>query len=325
MDTSTHLVMGIGLFGLAHLDPSMGHTETATAVLAGTVIGSQAPDSDTIYRLFSNSLYIRKHRGFSHSLPMLLLWPILITSGLLLIFPTAVATHLWLWTWLAVAIHIFIDLFNAYGTQALRPFSQKWISWNIINIFDPFIFTLHLVGILLWSFHLFNPGIIFAIIYLIMILYIGWRTITHQRLQSWVQAHTQEEGRFTITPTYRWTRWNVVLKQNDRVRMGEIRQGQLIWTGQILMKETNHPAIEASKRSETIQAFLSFTSYGYPILFNRPYGYEIRWLDVRYHHKKHFPFVAVVLLDHQYQAINSYVGWVSRTQLEKKVERLLSS
>jgi len=45
MDTGTHFAMGIGLFGLAHLDPAVAsHPVTAQAVLLGTVLGSQAPD-----------------------------------------------------------------------------------------------------------------------------------------------------------------------------------------------------------------------------------------------------------------------------------------
>ena len=52
MDTATHFAMGIGLFGLAHLDPTLSsQPETAQAILVGTVIGSQAPDFDGLSRL----------------------------------------------------------------------------------------------------------------------------------------------------------------------------------------------------------------------------------------------------------------------------------
>ena len=52
MDTGTHFVMGIALGGLATLDPVVvDGSVTAQAVLVGTILGSQAPDIDTISQI----------------------------------------------------------------------------------------------------------------------------------------------------------------------------------------------------------------------------------------------------------------------------------
>jgi inner membrane protein len=324
MDTSTHFVMGLGLFGLAHLDPAMTvNTDTAQAILIGTVAGSQIPDIDALYRLRGSAIYIRHHRGWSHSLPMLLLWPTLLTLLLLCYFPHANGIHVWLWTLLAVVIHVFIDLFNTYGTQALRPLSQRWISWNTIHIFDPFLFILHLVGFLLCAVLPISAGIIFAFIYLILILYLVWRSWVHQRVVEWVKAQVQQTGRYTITPTLRWHVWHVIVETTEKVHIGEIHGKSLLWTGLLSAKDLTHPAVIQSKQADPVHAFHSFTSYGYPQVIPRPYGYEVRWLDVRYHYKKHFPFVAVALLDHDYHPVHAFVGWMSKEQLEKRVESLL--
>lgn len=326
MDTGTHFVMGIGLFALAHLDPVVtAHAETTQAIALGTIIGSQAPDSDTLYRFSGNPTYIRNHRGWTHSLPMLLIWPTVISACIHLVLPSADFLHLFLWTLLAVIIHVFIDLFNTYGTQAFRPFSKRWISWDIINIFDPFIFTSHLAGFLLWWLFPSYPGQIFAALYLLLICYLLWRTWVHRRLLQWVKEKVQEPGEYKVTPTYQPNVWNVVLKQKHRVKMGEIRRKQLLWTGQLKLDQYDHPAVQASKKAEAIDAFLSFTDYGFPLVKKQEYGYEVRWIDVRYHHKRHFPFFAVALLDHKYQMINAYVGWLSQDQLEKKIKKLLTT
>jgi inner membrane protein len=323
MDTGTHLVMGIGLFGLAHLDPSVAsNPETAQAVLLGTVIGSEIPDIDTLYRFRGNALYIRKHRGFSHSLPMLILWPLLLTVGITLLIPQASFAHCLIWSFAAVFIHIFIDLFNTYGTQALRPISNKWVSWNTLNIFDPFIFILHLIGFGLWWIMPDQPGAIFGALYLILALYIGWRSAVHARLTKMVKQELNLPGRYTVTPTVRWNVWNVIFETKEKVKVGEIRKGRLYWTGEMKTDDLDHPAAVQSKKADPIDAFLSFTSYGYPQVIKRPYGYEVRWLDVRYHYKKHFPFVAVALLDQHYNIFYSFVGWMSEEQLEKKVKHL---
>ncbi len=326
MDTGTHFVMGIGLFALAHLDPMItSHPETTQAVALGTIIGSQAPDLDGLYRFAGNAAYIRNHRGWSHSLPMLLIWPTVISLLIGLILPNAHLLSLWLWTLIAVWIHVFIDLFNTYGTQAFRPLSHRWIAWDIINIFDPFIFSVHLGGFLLWWLFPNYPGQIFAFLYLLIMIYIFWRTWYHQHLLHWVQKKIDEPGEYKVTPTYKPNVWNVLLIQKNYVKMGEIQRKRLIWTGQISLDQYDHPAVKASQDSEAIRSFLYFTSYGFPQVYRREYGFEVRWIDVRYHNKKHFPFFAVALLTHDYQIINSYVGWLSKKQLEKKIQQLITS
>ena len=59
LDTGTHFVMGIALGGLATLDPVIAQSPvTASAVIAGTILGSQAPDIDTVLKLRNNAVYI---------------------------------------------------------------------------------------------------------------------------------------------------------------------------------------------------------------------------------------------------------------------------
>ena len=55
--------MGIAIGGLALMDPNVAnHSLTFTAVMAGTIIGQQAPDVDTVLKLRNNAVYIR-HLG----------------------------------------------------------------------------------------------------------------------------------------------------------------------------------------------------------------------------------------------------------------------
>src|SRR4051794_33404183 len=103
MDSGTHLVIGFGLAGLAYIDPAVAADPVlSTAVLIGTVIGSQAPDADTLLRFRSNASYIKNHRGLSHSLPALVIWTVLITLALTMGFRDAPVGHLALWVFIAV-------------------------------------------------------------------------------------------------------------------------------------------------------------------------------------------------------------------------------
>ena len=140
MDTGTHIVMGVALGGLATVDPVIQSDPVLfNAVLVGTIVGSHAPDFDTILKLKNNATYIRHHRGITHSIPAVLIWGILIASIIHFFVPQANFYQIWLWTGIAVIIHVLTDIFNAYGTQAYRPFSNKWVALGFINTFDPYI------------------------------------------------------------------------------------------------------------------------------------------------------------------------------------------
>ena len=81
MDTATHVVMGIAIGGLATLDPVVAEsTVTTHSVLVAAIIGSQIPDIDTFLKLRNNAVYIRNHRGVTHSIPAVLFWPILVAA-----------------------------------------------------------------------------------------------------------------------------------------------------------------------------------------------------------------------------------------------------
>ncbi|MBD1373368.1 metal-dependent hydrolase [Hazenella sp. IB182357] len=325
MDTGTHFVMGASLFGLAHLDPTViSNPDTTQAVLFATVVGSQLPDFDTIYRLFGNTIYIKKHRGFSHSLPMTLIWPTLLTLALLFFFTDANLIHVWLWSWISVVIHVSIDCFNTYGTQAARPFSSKWIAWDIIHIFDPFIATILILGLSLWNLFHLDPGLLFLCLFAIILLYIIRKVWIHHKLLNWIKKKHPYSLRYKVSPTIRGRVWNVIVEDETVVKVGEVRGKNLLWTGHVSKKALHHPATLHSQSAESIAAFLSFTSYGYPQVLEIAHGYEVRWLDVRYHYKKNFPFIAVAILDRDYQLQYDFVGWMSDEQRQKKIKSYLT-
>jgi inner membrane protein len=321
MDTGTHFVFGLGLGGLAMIDPVFSsHPQGSIAVLLGTVAGSNAPDLDMFFRFKSNADYIRHHRGLSHSLPAIFVWTILITVGISLLFPAIPWWHFAYWVFLSVVIHVFSDLFNSYGTQAYRPMSKKWVKWNIIHIFDPFIFSTHLFAIILWMVGA-EPRVIFPVLYLLLAAYYGWRTYVHWKLTKKMPAadpQSRPGDRYTVLPTLSPYRWNVVRQSVDGGYMiGEWEQSRLRWHDSLTCDV--HPAAEASKSHPDVQAFLGITPFPCASVKTHSWGYEVRWLDIRYRYRKQYPFVAVLMMDFSYDPLQSYVGWLSDERLEKRL------
>ncbi|MFC6334780.1 metal-dependent hydrolase [Paenibacillus septentrionalis] len=322
MDSASHFVVGVGLAGLAQLDPVV-HSNPAlsTVVIIGTIIGSQAPDFDTITRLKNNETYIRQHRGISHSLPAIGMWTIIL-STILYVFVAEPShyMHLLGWIFLAVSLHVFMDLFNTYGTQALRPFSKKWISWNIIHIFDPFIFTTHVVAGLLWITGLVEPIVIFPTLYICLLIYYVIRIVYHRWIDRRIsrQMSIPDEDTLTVMPTVRFSNWHLMLKRADgSYELGSYNGGNVSWHETV--SSDQHPLIETSRAHPSVAALLDLSRHTVVNVTEHYWGTEVRWFDVRYRYRKQYPFVAIVFYDHDHKPIASYVGWLNDQKLYKRL------
>ncbi len=225
MDTGTHITMGIALGGFATLDPAVQQDPMLfTAVMVGTIIGSHAPDFDTVLKLRNNAVYIRHHRGITHSIPAVMFWGIAISSIIYLFVPEVSFLHLWLWTFLAVILHVLVDIPNAYGTQAYRPFTKKWIAHGFISTFDPYIFSLHVIGIIAWILGA-TPGTTWLIIYSIIVLYYIKRYIDKQEIVKIIHEHFDNVEKIATSPTTKQNIWRVAFIADQYFYVGRVEDG----------------------------------------------------------------------------------------------------
>lgn len=323
MDSGTHFVMGIALGGLALGDPNVAaDATTITAVMIATILGSQAPDADTILKLRNNAVYIRHHRGVTHSIPAVIIWPLLITIALCLLFTDANILHIWIWTQIAVFLHVFVDIFNAYGTQALRPFSRRWVALGIINTFDPFIFILHCVGIALWAFG-FNPVMVFSVMYFIIICYYFIRFMMQRAIKASVHKELKDEEFVIVAPTMRFLQWRVAAASKTHYYVGRAYRRSIT----IYDKFEIHPLpdtdlIVKAMTDPNLQSFISFSPlYRWEIAELENGLTEVRLIDLRYRSKNRYPFVAIAHLDDDLNIVNSFTGWIySEDKLQKKLQ-----
>ncbi|MFT8322730.1 MAG: metal-dependent hydrolase [Bacillus sp. (in: firmicutes)] len=324
MDTGTHIVMGFALGGLATLDPVVaGSHATTISVMITTLVGSQAPDIDTVLKLRNNAVYIRNHRGVTHSIPAVLLWPLLITAVVYPFFPEANLLHLWLWTFLAVFLHVFVDIFNAYGTQALRPFSSRWVALGFINTFDPIIFAFHVVGLFLWVFGT-NPGYTFLTIYIILIGYYFLRYFAQRKVKKKVKEIIPNASAIILSPTMRYNHWRVAVMTKESFYVGRAHNYQIeIYDKYERIPIPITPALTAAQMDKNLSAFLSFSPVYRWEVQELEDQLQVRFIDLRYRSNGHYPFVAVVHLDKDYNIITSYTGWIfSEEKLRKKLDIL---
>ncbi|ULL15723.1 metal-dependent hydrolase [Paenibacillus sp. H1-7] len=312
MDTGSHLLFGATLAGLAALHPVIAHQpELSHAIMAATLIGSHAPDFDTIARLKGYSAYIRIHRGITHSLPALLIWPVVLSIPVTAVFGVWEHAHLvWLWAFFAVVFHVFLDWFNAYGVQCFRPFSQKWHHLDVLSLFEPGLFLLHSAGLLLWLLNV--PGIpfgwMFAGIYAVTFMYIGVRTVQHRQAVEVVRRHVGFDGVCHVLPGMLWYRWQFVVETESHFTTGTLHRG-VVSIKDVYRKDAADSIVQATMSTDGVRAFLHFAQRVYVISTEQNDGYVVKWRDVRFWHNHQLPFGVDVYLDRNLNVVDQSLGW----------------
>jgi inner membrane protein len=135
IDSLTHIAVG-AVLGDALLGKKLGKRAMLLGALAQSI-----PDVDFISSFWADTpSYLLAHRGFTHSL----LFCLLATIGFALLAEHyhkqhRVGYNKWiLFFTLQLSVHLFIDLFNSYGTGLLEPFSHVRLSFNALFVADPF-------------------------------------------------------------------------------------------------------------------------------------------------------------------------------------------
>lgn len=318
MDTFSHVMIGLGLGALAQIDPAIAnHPDLSNAIIAGTIIGSNAPDFDFIFRFRGKGSYFRNHRGMSHSLPAIPIWSIVVSSIIYPFFQSSSFPHLYLWTLIAVLVHVFLDLFNVHGTQVLLPFSRKWIAFDSIPLVDPFLLILHVLGFSLLPFY--QAGKTFLIIYILILLYLVIRSLSSFLIKRHIQNHFQNAVRLKLIPSMAMFKWDVIIETKEDLLFGVYFKNRL-FIDHTLSKKIDFPElVEESKNDPSVLDFLSSTHFAYPFVQERKKGFYVYWKDLRFRTNKFFPYLAIMFISSDFKRKNSYIGKIHSLKQYKKV------
>ncbi len=153
MEPVTHFLFGAAM-GRAGLNRK---TALATATLT---LGAEAADLDVLSRFGGSAFALNHHRGFTHSF-----------LGVPLVAAVVVGFVYFLWRlrgrktrnpnlpprWgllfayacLAGLSHILLDFTTSYGVRPFWPFSERWISWDIVFIVEPVLLVVLILGLIL--------------------------------------------------------------------------------------------------------------------------------------------------------------------------------
>ena len=179
MDSITQAALGATLAGAV-----AGKTLGRSVLLTGAVLGT-LPDLDVIIDYGSAVANFTQHRGFSHSLLILIPLSFLLAWALWRWKPQLSYQRWLLMTGLILVTHPVLDTFTTYGTQLFWPFGPP-VALNSIFIIDP-LYTLPLLAGCL--FFLARPPAKTAIVagLAVSTLYLGWSVLAQQVMTQRVQ------------------------------------------------------------------------------------------------------------------------------------------
>ena len=146
MDTVTHGLTG-WLVARALPDKWKGeHPAIASAVVA---LGSVLPDADNAASLLGSELYLRIHRGLSHSLLGISVSSLVVALLFARFGRWKDPKRLFLLALVGQVSHVVLDLLNAYGTQVFQPFSDARLSLDLLFVVDLLFSGIVIAGIAL--------------------------------------------------------------------------------------------------------------------------------------------------------------------------------
>ncbi len=134
MDSLTHIAVG-ACIGELVAGKRLGKKAMVIGALAQSI-----PDADFVTSWWMTvPSDLLAHRGFTHSILFLLLISPILGWCSQKVFPKIGIDRLgWAFIWgIQIFMHLFLDIFNVYGTGLFEPFSHYRVSLNTFFVLDP--------------------------------------------------------------------------------------------------------------------------------------------------------------------------------------------
>jgi inner membrane protein len=344
LEPVTHFLFGANM-GRAGLNRK---TALATATLT---LAAEAPDLDVFSRFGGSAFALNHHRGFTHSflgVPLVAAAVVAFMYGIWRLRGRKTRDPnlpprwglLFVYACLAGLSHILLDYTTSYGVRPLWPFSERWISWDIIFIVEPVLLVLLILGLIVPGlFSLINDeigarrkgpaGRLAATAALIgVLLYWGLCDYEHRRAVEALEARTYNGADATrvsaypyMTNPFRW--YGVVETPGFFATMNVNSLGPEVDPDgkmEVRYKPEETPVTLAAKRSYLGRVYLSWAAY--PITETEQLegngnesgraAYVVRFRDLRYMYpgqmSRRATLGARVLLDRNLNVVKEGMG-----------------
>ena len=274
LENITHGLFGLALAGVALGNPEIITTAERATIVATTVVASQLPDLDIVYRAFGKWAYLEQHRGWSHSIPAQVSSAVVLAAIARFVSGLPYGFLLF-YTLLGVGLHVLSDFSNSFGTQAFIPWSKWRVAWDLAPTFDPVMTAILGVGWLAW----FSGSYPSRLAGYLSLVGVGVWLLMRLGLHVWaakvVRPHTI--GLKSIIPTIKpWTWRYVADLPNGLVVQGEVNliTRKVVELGR-LRADAEEPWISLLRDNKEGQIFLNHSRHPHVELLQETKGSSI--------------------------------------------------
>jgi membrane-bound metal-dependent hydrolase YbcI (DUF457 family) len=270
MFNSTHTLAG---FAVARAGgDKWGPYATATAVIAANL-----PDIDSIAGFWGTASYLDHHRGITHSLIGIPILSLLLSVVMYFFSGNFVRTYAV--ALVAMATHPALDFLNPYGLRPFLPMNGTWYYGDILFIFDPYLDTALLFGLILGVRYpkFRQTGAILSLF--LGIAYIGVRmelhaaAVSRQGLSFNSDVSSKPEKWAMLPRMWNPVSWDLIAAFPDRVVNNEISI------------KTAPPSSVVMQAAGTASgsALLRFARFPVTRVQRLPSGYSVTFFDFRFY------------------------------------------
>jgi len=300
MDPITHAVVGLSIAVLSG-EPLAFSNPVVISCIAGAVI----PDGDIIMQLKGDYVYLKNHRGVSHSIPMMFVYSGVIAGLLWLFFGNIALWKVLMFAMMGCFSHIALDITNSYGAQIFWPFCKKRITLDLLLIYDPMLIILCFTIILPYARSIIPPYLVgFIFICYLILRYLMKKlaqSIAFEKLGGKYKA-----VRFRIMPSMiGLIKWHFILSTEKGKVIGEVnifpRRFRIIDIKKNLDKELYKLAIN----TPIAKFFSQFTPIFHIDCDRKEGNYIFEFIDLRYYIAKDFLHHATAVVNMNLEVVTS--------------------
>ncbi len=348
MEPITHFLTGACL-------ARAGLNRTTPLATTTLVLAAEAADIDILWLPKGPVFYFGHHRGITHTFvgaPLVAVVVVALVYALWRVAqhfgklgpmgcagcpPGAMASVrcprwgiLYLLAVLSGLVHILLDYSNSYGVRPFMPFSYRWYSWDIMNIYDGLMWAVLLIGLLVPGlFRLVNEeigsrskgprgrgGAIFALLAIVLLW--GVRDYEHRKALGVMQSIEYQGAQPIRASAFPYStnpfQWHCVAETPNFFEMAMVDSSKPDIDPQsqarIRYKPEETPVTIAAKKTYLGRVYLDWAQYPMTEQEQLPDGtYEVRFYDLRYDYPERGRVLrASVVLDKDLREIEERFG-----------------
>lgn len=291
MDPVTHAFVGMSAAKILQQGIDMTNPYTLAAT-----IGSVFPDIDIMLQRWGDYVYLKNHRGVTHSIVGLIASSTIISFSLYMIFKCSFIKLL-LFSLIGSFSHLAIDMFNSYGAKILWPFINKKYSVSALTSFDPVVLAFSVLAV-------FTSGAVEWVFLLFCGAYIALRLYIRNNIKTHIEKRYQTRGRnkvkINVMPSMKGIYfWHLVIDTSKFVIVGNVNfiTNKMVFAKR--MRKLDDKTVKKALKSPVGRFFKEFT----PVFhIKKEKQHEVTryvFIDLRYYLRNKFLHHGVLEIDNK--------------------------